>query len=723
MREEDAAEQVQRYLERLGYPKYLFASDVRVGYGEKVDFLLYDRGVPRIAVEIKSRSEFPQTKDATSLRFDPHVRQIQSYATSLNAPYYLLTNGEVFLWFATDKSGRPELLANPVPPTPELNASNISLSKDVALRLLQELRDYFFRNGSGSAADEAAISIYAKLLAEKGDNRLERALINSDRDYDGLSQPDLLGIPLQELLHRRYYAGAFKLLNSISFSDIAPKDILHALDEVFIGGQIRYDGPYLPRWLADFLVRLSQIQPNDMVLNIYGNYGQILAAVLMSLGQHRSVDLLDINPNHMSAIWARIQQLVLDNGQGSSRLVVGDIPPYDIWSSRAELPDQHGNLRPMRVIVAPPFGTKLDSLEARRHSSLRLANLSEDLYLELAIDWVKEGGRVTAIVPEGLLLSGNRKSIREFILANTCVTAIISLGAFLPFSKVKTSILVLDKRVDSTSYDTFMFHISKITSGGVFDCREILPLAEALDAFNRWMTKHEFSAGPASALVSSKQLDISNMSVSHYIARVSPSRNDLASEYATARLAELTIEEIRRGSNIRLDENGDLPVIGPGMIRPMLLDFENIGRTVKDRVPLRARTVRPGDIVLNIIGTHSGAAAIVEENLDGVLISYHVMQIKADKRRILPEYLALALNSAFARDQIERAKTGSVIKALSTSALKEIIIPVPSATVQRLLIERMKKARDNLFSAQEQLRNAEMSFTKSIEDLSEWGLE
>lgn len=103
MLEENVAEQVQDYLEELGYPKYLLSSGVRTEYGERVDVVVYEKGTPHIIVEVKSEPGFPKAKDADSLRFDSSVRQAQAHATSLNAPYYLLTNGSSFLWFTTDE--------------------------------------------------------------------------------------------------------------------------------------------------------------------------------------------------------------------------------------------------------------------------------------------------------------------------------------------------------------------------------------------------------------------------------------------------------------------------------------------------------------------------------------------------------------------------------------------------------------------------------------------
>src|SRR5215510_3219663 len=102
MREQKLTGQVLRYLVGLGYHTSLFEREVRTALGDRVDIVVYDRDAPRIIVDIKTSEEFPKTDDSNKLRFDPHVRKVQSHANLLNAPFFLLTNGEIHLWFRTD---------------------------------------------------------------------------------------------------------------------------------------------------------------------------------------------------------------------------------------------------------------------------------------------------------------------------------------------------------------------------------------------------------------------------------------------------------------------------------------------------------------------------------------------------------------------------------------------------------------------------------------------
>jgi N-6 DNA Methylase/Type I restriction enzyme R protein N terminus (HSDR_N) len=735
MNEKNVAEQVQTYLEGLGYSRYLLSSEIRTNYNERIDFVVYSNGTPYIAVEIKSDDQLFNKKNPDDLLFNPYVRQAQAYATFLNAPYYLLTNGVSFLWFTTDDSGRPELLTSPV-----VSLENKYLSSNDITRVLQDLRDFFFKNGVSVPRDEAAIVIFAKLLYEQGDYQLEQELINSQGVYNPSSRFDLINIPLREILQsshytrgnsvsrdereRTYYARAFELINRIVFRDIEPQILLQALDKVFIGEQIQNDGPRVPRWLADFLVRLSQVRTYDTVLDIYSNYGDIAAGVLLSSDNEEPqlTNIAGISPNATSALWAQIQQIILSKGRNTNNILLGEVPPYDLWNLEGELFLEQQHLKPTIIIAAPPFGVRLNNREARRYSELNGTNLSEDLYLELAMNGVQEGGRVTAIIPEGFLVSGNRRNTREFILRHMHITAIVSLGTFLPHSRIKSSILVLDKKRNEEPYNVFLYHVGEITNTDTFDSRTIPQITEALNTFELWSINRQHYDNPNSMTILSNRLEVNNMAVSHYMA-TGALDNDTISQYATARLDDLAIE-IRRGSSkITLVPDGHLPVIGPAMIRPMILDLGKIDHTIENKIPRNALTVQTGDIVLNGISTYAGAAALIEDNLEGMLISRNVMLIRPDAKRIIPEFLALALNSTFVSNQVRMTKSGTVIEGLKVSDLRNLIVPVPSKAIQRFLIERMIKARDEFFQAQDQLKDAEQNFITSIKDLSGWGLE
>jgi type I restriction enzyme M protein len=75
---------------------------------------------------------------------------------------------------------------------------------------------------------------------------------------------------------------------------------------------------------------------------------------------------------------------------------------------------------------------------------------SELLFLERIIYMLEEGGRAAVIVPEGVLFNSGRahKTIRKILMTDCSLEGVISLpsGVFQPYTGVKTSILIFEKR-------------------------------------------------------------------------------------------------------------------------------------------------------------------------------------------------------------------------------------------------------------------------------------
>ena len=64
--------------------------------------------------------------------------------------------------------------------------------------------------------------------------------------------------------------------------------------------------------------------------------------------------------------------------------------------------------------------------------------------------------------------------------------------------------------------------------------------------------------------------------------------------------------------------------------------------------------------------------------------SIYLLRLKTDE--VLPEYLAVYLNSNFAQKQIKEKITGVVISAMLRNDVKELEIIIPSLEVQKKII-------------------------------------
>lgn len=115
------------------------------------------------------------------------------------------------------------------------------------------------------------------------------------------------------------------------------------------------------------------------------------------------------------------------------------------------------------ILANPPFTGKINSLtvsenldrvyppkkDKEGHREKQTVQ-SELLFLERIIYMLEENGKAAVIVPEGLLFNsgGAYKEIRKILMTDCNLEGVVSLpeGVFMPYTNVKTSILIFSKR-------------------------------------------------------------------------------------------------------------------------------------------------------------------------------------------------------------------------------------------------------------------------------------
>ena len=91
------------------------------------------------------------------------------------------------------------------------------------------------------------------------------------------------------------------------------------------------------------------------------------------------------------------------------------------------------------------------------------------------------------------------------------------------------------------------------------------------------------------------------------------------------------------------------------------------------------------DVVIRL--SYPYTAVYIDENLAGLLISSLFTVIRLHDKNILPEFLALYLNSGRIKKKIAQAAAGSAVSVIKTSFLKELSINVYPMETQRKAIQ------------------------------------
>ncbi len=111
--------------------------------------------------------------------------------------------------------------------------------------------------------------------------------------------------------------------------------------------------------------------------------------------------------------------------------------------------------------------------------------------------------------------------------------------------------------------------------------------------------------------------------------------------------------------------------------------------------PRSATYVRKGDIMLVARGAGSGTfrSAIFEANIDGVIPSSSVFDIRVTSGDILPEYLCLFINSTEGQKLILQTVSGSNVQTISCKELEKMDIPIPPLITQKGIVALSKNIR------------------------------
>jgi type I restriction enzyme S subunit len=108
---------------------------------------------------------------------------------------------------------------------------------------------------------------------------------------------------------------------------------------------------------------------------------------------------------------------------------------------------------------------------------------------------------------------------------------------------------------------------------------------------------------------------------------------------------------------------------------------------------LRRYTVRPGDVIVTIMGT-TGRSAVVPDDIPAAITTKHLATITLDRGQAEPEFVSQALfRHPEALRQIATANRGAIMSGLNLGLIKTLTIPIPPIDRQREFAELTRRAR------------------------------
>ena len=184
---------------------------------------------------------------------------------------------------------------------------------------------------------------------------------------------------------------------------------------------------------------------------------------------------IDFNPD-LSRV-AKMNMVLNDDGH-SGIFHFDSLTPFDEWPEKIKSKIWKNSLD--MILTNPPFGKKCVIDNKKILKTFKLGHKWEKinnkwavtdkidesrtpdiLFIERCLDLLKPGGRMAIILPDGILGNDGLEFVREFILQEADIVAVIDcpVEAFLPTTDTKTSLIILKKKKKKTlpqTFDVFM---------------------------------------------------------------------------------------------------------------------------------------------------------------------------------------------------------------------------------------------------------------------------
>ena len=506
-----------------------------------------------------------------------------------------------------------------------------------------------------------------------------------------------------------YIADIFMTYNNFEFNDIdSEKDITGPFIELFLqklSDDLSSYAFITPNSIKELLARLFNISENINIADITCGTGGILSEIINECNDKdldsNKINLYGQEINFKVALICKINLLL--HGITNSKIVIKD-------SLKEPVLNENPYISNVDIILSNlPLGLKWNINEIGYRDDFKYdipSTMNADwLFIQRGLAAIKPNGRAAFIVSKGTLTRKTERKIRELILKDDLIEAVISLPSNLYGSKtMPIEILIINKNKEITLKNKVLFidasnyfykkergkndlteeHINKILNA-YHEHSEIDQYSRIVDILT--IEKHNF------------ELD-SSLYINNFSTNLKDAKMKILSEVAyIKRGLQLSKNDMENSKNL---ENNSYYYIKISDINDDTIEFNEKIKNLSDS-KIQAYELKPNDILISARGTLIKIATY-EEDMPPSVFSGNILLIRV-KPSYNPYFLKFYLNSPKGRELISSMQGGSTIIALNPNKLKDMLVPDISLEDQTALAKRIKSNEMNYKQRIEQARN------------------
>ena len=447
-----------------------------------------------------------------------------------------------------------------------------------------------------------------------------------------------------------------------------------------------------PRHIIDFIVEIINPQKYESILDpACGTAGFLISSFKHILTQNSDKRLGDkLNAADRKMIGKNLVGYDISPDMTRISLVNmylhqfanPEIHEYDTLSSEDRW-NEYSDI----ILANPPFFSPTGGIKPHSRFGVN-SKKAEVLFTNYIVEHLKPNGRAGIIIPEGILFTEDKayQSLRKQLI-DLALVGVISLpaGIFQPYSGVKTSILILDKKLSKINDSIFFVEIN---NDGFSLGTQRKPIDEndipnTIDKIKDYLEK-----GKTEGIeIFKKTLISSKNKYSLNLKKFRPDKN--VSNFELRSLAEITNIITCGVAKTPKYEDSGIPFLSAQNVKNGNIIWNKFKYiSIKTHQEL-TKNNKPqiGDILYTRVGSF-GEAAVIEENKEfSIFVSLTL--IKPKKDIVNPYFLKYILNSEKIKKKAKESTSGIGVQNLNVGAVRNFSIPVPHIDLQEEIVNEL----------------------------------